>query len=137
MKLQKVVRYVVIFWGIVVALFVIIWEIVYSWEIVCSHVLFLERIVLFLESIVFMSLFGIGHFLPNLIYFKVTRKTYSYSKLLIPAFLLCAFQIYFLIIYAPLDWDSVVALVFGPIVEGVLLAFGFFLGFLLEKIKTK
>lgn len=83
-----------------------------------------------------LGLFSAWNILPHILYFNATRKIYSYYLLLPPAILLCSVQLFFIISYfTSLSSTSALIFIFAPIYEGIVLAFGFLLGFLIEKIK--
>ena len=132
-KTQKSIRYAVVSFGIGLMAVVVILNIVITIGYEEDRALF--WLVLNFPSFVLLSIWNI---LPHLVYFKVTRKIYSYYILLTPAFLLCSVQLFFIATYfASLSSTSGLIFIFAPIYEGIALAIGFPLGALVEKIKNK
>jgi len=83
-------------------------------------------------------IFGIWNISPHFAYFFATKRISSLIKLLLPAFLLCGTQLFFILDYFhSLSSTAALIFIFAPIYEAIAIAFGFLLGFFIEKIKAK
>ena len=131
MKLQKLIRYIVVAFGIGSMLVLVIWGFIAR---------FIARVdtPAGLEELVSTFAFMIWNILPYIAYFFITKEIYSYYLLLPPALLLCSVQLFFIINYlTSLHSTAGLIFIFLPIFEGIVLAFGFILGFFAEKIRNK